>query len=87
MHANSPALGRLQSTVLLPGVYGLVLPGHGLLGHPSSDLRFPDFFARVCFHRHNEAYTWTNPTCCVHNIILGQLWIEQYGTVEILNHR
>ncbi|XP_073931182.1 oxysterol-binding protein-related protein 2 isoform X2 [Castor canadensis] len=37
--------------------------------------------------RHNEAYTWTNPTCCVHNVILGQLWIEQYGTVEILNHR
>jgi hypothetical protein len=40
-----------------------------------------------CLHRHNEAYTWTNPTCCVHNVILGQLWIEQYGTVEILNHR
>ncbi|XP_020837187.1 oxysterol-binding protein-related protein 2 isoform X4 [Phascolarctos cinereus] len=37
--------------------------------------------------RHNEAYTWTNPTCCVHNIIIGKLWIEQYGTVEILNHR
>lgn len=36
---------------------------------------------------HQEAYTWANPTCCVHNIILGQLWIEQYGTVEILNHR
>uniref|UniRef100_A0A672GTK2 Oxysterol-binding protein n=1 Tax=Salarias fasciatus TaxID=181472 RepID=A0A672GTK2_SALFA len=36
--------------------------------------------------KHNETYTWTNPTCCVHNIILGKLWIEQYGTVEILNH-
>ncbi|XP_072304773.1 oxysterol-binding protein-related protein 2b isoform X2 [Eucyclogobius newberryi] len=36
--------------------------------------------------RHNEAYTWSNPYCCVHNIILGQLWIEQYGTVEIVNH-
>ncbi|XP_023597181.1 oxysterol-binding protein-related protein 2 [Trichechus manatus latirostris] len=35
----------------------------------------------------NEAYTWTNPTCCVHNVIIGKLWIEQYGTVEILNHR
>lgn len=39
------------------------------------------------FRRHNEAYTWTNPTCCVHNVIIGKLWIEQYGTVEILNHR
>ncbi|KAL6107530.1 osbpl1a [Pungitius sinensis] len=37
--------------------------------------------------KHNEAYTWTNPTCCVHNIIVGQLWIEQYGTMELLNHR
>uniref|UniRef100_A0A672QTW1 Oxysterol-binding protein n=1 Tax=Sinocyclocheilus grahami TaxID=75366 RepID=A0A672QTW1_SINGR len=36
---------------------------------------------------HNEAYTWTNPTCCVHNIIMGQLWIEQYGNVEIINHK
>ncbi|CAL8306281.1 unnamed protein product [Gadus morhua 'NCC'] len=34
----------------------------------------------------NEAYTWSNPFCCVHNIILGSLWIEQYGTVEIINH-
>ncbi|XP_013857236.1 oxysterol-binding protein-related protein 2 [Austrofundulus limnaeus] len=34
----------------------------------------------------NEAYTWSNPYCCVHNIILGKLWIEQYGTVEIVNH-
>ncbi|XP_070766535.1 oxysterol-binding protein-related protein 2b [Enoplosus armatus] len=36
--------------------------------------------------KHNEAYTWSNPHCCVHNIILGKLWIEQYGTVEIVNH-
>ncbi|KAF5920278.1 hypothetical protein HPG69_008304 [Diceros bicornis minor] len=36
--------------------------------------------------KHDEAYTWTNPTCCVHNVIIGKLWIEQYGTVEILNH-
>ncbi|XP_065810159.1 oxysterol-binding protein-related protein 1-like isoform X1 [Labrus bergylta] len=36
---------------------------------------------------YNEAYTWTNPTCCVHNIIVGQLWIEQYGSVEVINHK
>lgn len=39
----------------------------------------------VCSY--DEAYTWTNPTCCVHNIIVGQLWIEQYGNVEVINHR
>lgn len=37
--------------------------------------------------RHKEAYTWSNPLCCVHNVIVGKLWIEQYGPVEILNHR
>ncbi|CAB1331367.1 unnamed protein product [Coregonus sp. 'balchen'] len=37
--------------------------------------------------KYNEAYTWTNPTCCVHNIIVGQLWIEQYGNVEVFNHK
>uniref|UniRef100_A0A8C6LR06 Oxysterol-binding protein n=1 Tax=Nothobranchius furzeri TaxID=105023 RepID=A0A8C6LR06_NOTFU len=36
--------------------------------------------------KHKEAYTWVNPMCCVHNIILGKLWIEQYGAVEITNH-
>ncbi|XP_058499901.1 oxysterol-binding protein-related protein 2-like [Solea solea] len=36
--------------------------------------------------KHKETYTWINPMCCVHNIILGKLWIEQYGTVEIVNH-
>ncbi|NXU65944.1 OSBL2 protein, partial [Horornis vulcanius] len=36
--------------------------------------------------KHNEAYTWTNPTCCVHNVIIGKLWLEQYGVVEIVNH-
>ncbi|CAN0195723.1 unnamed protein product [Lampetra fluviatilis] len=37
--------------------------------------------------RYGEAYTWTNPSCCVHNVIVGKLWIEQYGTVEITNHK
>ncbi|KAM4727760.1 oxysterol-binding protein-related protein 1-like [Anableps anableps] len=37
--------------------------------------------------KYNESYTWTNPTCCVHNIIVGQLWIEQYGNVEVINHK
>lgn len=41
----------------------------------------------LCLWRYNEAYTWTNPTCCVHNIIVGQLWIEQYGNVEVINHK
>lgn len=33
-----------------------------------------------------EAYTWNNVNCCVHNIIVGKLWIEQHGTMEVVNH-
>uniref|UniRef100_A0A3Q3JKN0 Oxysterol-binding protein n=1 Tax=Monopterus albus TaxID=43700 RepID=A0A3Q3JKN0_MONAL len=36
--------------------------------------------------KHKEVYTWTYPKSCVHNVILGKLWIEQYGTMEIVNH-
>ena len=36
--------------------------------------------------RLNEAYTWSNVQCCVHNIIVGKLWMEQCGTMEIVNH-
>lgn len=38
------------------------------------------------FPKHNEVYTWNNVNTCVHNIIVGQLWIEQYGQMEITNH-
>lgn len=36
--------------------------------------------------RHGESYSWTNVNCCVHNVIVGQLWFEQYGTMEIIGH-
>ncbi|XP_018330355.1 oxysterol-binding protein-related protein 1 isoform X2 [Agrilus planipennis] len=38
------------------------------------------------FPKWKEAYTWTNVQCCVHNVIVGKLWIEQCGTMEIVNH-
>lgn len=34
-----------------------------------------------------ETYTWTNVNCTIHNIIVGKLWMEQYGTMEIVNHQ
>ncbi|KAJ0182272.1 hypothetical protein K1T71_001641 [Dendrolimus kikuchii] len=36
--------------------------------------------------RWGEAYTWTNVNCCVHNVIVGKLWIEQYGPMEVICH-
>lgn len=35
----------------------------------------------------NETYTWSNVNCCIHNIIVGKLWFEQYGTLEVVNHQ
>lgn len=35
----------------------------------------------------DEAYTWTNVTCSVHNIVVGKIWIEQSGTMEIINSK
>ncbi|GJQ68247.1 hypothetical protein Trydic_g10772 [Trypoxylus dichotomus] len=46
----------------------------------------PKGIVTVEFPKLNEAYTWTNVHCCVHNIIVGKLWIEQYGNMEIINH-
>ncbi|CAH1989236.1 unnamed protein product [Acanthoscelides obtectus] len=33
-----------------------------------------------------DAYTWSNVQCCVHNLIVGKLWMEQVGTMEICSH-
>ena len=35
----------------------------------------------------DEVYTWNNVNCVVHNVIVGTLWMEQQGTMEILNHK
>lgn len=36
--------------------------------------------------RHGEVYTWSNINCCVHNVIVGTIWIEHYGVMEVTNH-
>ncbi|XP_060659693.1 oxysterol-binding protein-related protein 2 isoform X3 [Drosophila nasuta] len=46
----------------------------------------PNGIVTVEFPKWNETYTWSNVNCCVHNIIVGKLWIEQHGTMEITNH-
>jgi len=33
-----------------------------------------------------ESYTWNNVNCVVHNIIVGSLWMEHTGTMEIVCH-
>ncbi|KAK7091857.1 hypothetical protein V1264_009484 [Littorina saxatilis] len=36
--------------------------------------------------KYNEVYTWQNVNCCIHNVIVGKLWVEHSGTMEIVNH-
>jgi hypothetical protein len=37
--------------------------------------------------RHGEVYTWQNVNCSVNNVIVGKLWIEHFGTLEVTNHQ
>ncbi|XP_059158300.1 oxysterol-binding protein-related protein 1-like isoform X3 [Physella acuta] len=34
-------------------------------------------------YKYKETYTWQNVNCCIHNVIVGSLWVEHYGTMEI----
>ncbi|XP_031562391.1 oxysterol-binding protein-related protein 1-like [Actinia tenebrosa] len=43
----------------------------------------PKGMVTLKFPKLNEVYTWNNVNSCVHNIIVGQLWIEQYGQIEV----
>ncbi|KAJ7547513.1 hypothetical protein O6H91_08G089100 [Diphasiastrum complanatum] len=41
-------------------------------------LRFPKF---------GEHYTWNQVTSCVHNIVMGKLWMDNYGEMVVRNHK
>ncbi|KAL1493237.1 hypothetical protein ABEB36_011329 [Hypothenemus hampei] len=46
----------------------------------------PKGIVTVEFPKLKEGYTWSNVTCCVHNIIVGKMWMEQCGNMEITAH-
>ncbi|XP_060641311.1 oxysterol-binding protein 2 isoform X1 [Anolis sagrei] len=39
------------------------------------------------FHSSGNHYVWRKVTSTVHNIIVGKLWIDQSGDIEIINHK
>ncbi|TTR84632.1 Oxysterol-binding protein 1 [Bagarius yarrelli] len=39
------------------------------------------------FQKSNNHYTWKKVTTTVHNIIVGKLWIDQSGEIDVINHR
>ncbi|XP_045903086.1 oxysterol-binding protein 1-like isoform X2 [Micropterus dolomieu] len=39
------------------------------------------------FEKSNNHYSWKKVTTTVHNIIVGKLWIDQSGEIDVVNHR
>ncbi|KAK2865911.1 hypothetical protein Q7C36_001967 [Tachysurus vachellii] len=39
------------------------------------------------FEKSNNHYSWKKVTTTVHNIIVGKLWIDQSGEIDVINHR
>jgi hypothetical protein len=46
----------------------------------------PKGLVTLHLHRHNEVYSWQNVNCSVHNIIIGKVWVEHFGEMEVINH-
>ena len=34
---------------------------------------------------HNDHYQWQKVTSCIHNVLGGQRWVDQYGETTITN--
>ncbi|XP_039541465.1 oxysterol-binding protein 1 isoform X2 [Pimephales promelas] len=39
------------------------------------------------FEKSNHHYSWKKVTTTVHNIIVGKLWIDQSGEIDVVNHK
>lgn len=43
--------------------------------------------AHMQFPKSGNHYTWRKVTTTVHNIIVGRLWVDNHGDMDIINHR
>lgn len=43
--------------------------------------------AHLEFNSGQQHYTWRKVTTTVHNIIVGRLWVDQSGDMDIVNHK
>ncbi|XP_050409853.1 oxysterol-binding protein 1 isoform X2 [Patella vulgata] len=43
--------------------------------------------AHLIFHKTGNHYTWRKVTTTVHNIIVGKLWVDNHGEMDITNHK
>src|SRR6218665_1155686 len=42
--------------------------------------------AHLVFNKSGNHYTWRKVTTTVHNIIVGRLWVDNHGEMDITNH-
>ena len=48
---------------------------------------FPTGQLNLLFTESGDFYTWDKVTTCVHNVLIGQMWLEHYGTCTVKNHK
>ncbi|BFZ04680.1 hypothetical protein BsWGS_07718 [Bradybaena similaris] len=46
----------------------------------------PMGIAHLVFHKSGHHYTWRKVTTTVNNIIVGKLWVDNHGEMDITNH-
>ncbi|XP_045172406.2 oxysterol-binding protein 1-like isoform X2 [Mercenaria mercenaria] len=47
----------------------------------------PTGIAHLVFEKSGNHYTWRKVTTTVHNIIVGKLWVDHHGEMDIKNHK
>jgi len=47
----------------------------------------PQGIAHLRFKRSGHHYTWRKVTTTVHNVVIGRLWLDQSGEMDIFNHK
>jgi len=40
-------------------------------------LKIPEF---------GDHFTWNRATLCIHNVVVGKVWVDNYGEVSVKNH-
>ncbi|GFR88998.1 oxysterol-binding protein [Elysia marginata] len=65
--------------------HGSIAPGLSFWGK-SVDVT-PKGTLVVDLHKYSETYSWQNVNCYVHNILMGELWMELHGNVNLTCNR
>lgn len=47
---------------------------------------FPCGRVHLHFPKYGDHFSWSKITTCIHNVVVGKLWIDNYGELVIRNH-